>query len=70
MKKIFLSLVFIFAFVAVTPTSAKSNESNKSVEVRYPDCWAAADAAETNTCGSVGCNFDLWAAVYTACQNQ
>lgn len=39
----------------------------KAVQFEDIDCWAAADAAETQTCGEVGCDFSLWEIVYTAC---
>jgi len=43
------------------------NDKPSNVEYVAPDCWSGADAAEVSTCGTVGCNFDLWAAVYSAC---
>tara|TARA_B100000378_G_scaffold191274_1_gene155484 strand:+ start:366 stop:587 length:222 start_codon:yes stop_codon:yes gene_type:complete len=70
MKKLF-SILSIALFSITTSSYAvdSNNATNKvgNVEVRYPDCWAAADAAEEETCGDVGCNFELWEAVYTAC---
>jgi hypothetical protein len=68
MKKIILGIVFVFATVSFTNANNEiKNDKPSNVEYVAPDCWAGADAAETNTCGSVGCNFDLWAAVYSAC---
>ncbi|HSQ46669.1 MAG TPA: hypothetical protein VLM44_07085 [Lutibacter sp.] len=74
MKKIILGMMLVFAMVSVT--SANTNEENlenkpSSVEQEQPaDCWAGANAAEIYSCGSIGCNFDLWAAVYSACSGQ
>lgn len=68
MKKIILGIVFVFATVSFTNAKNEiKNDKPSSVEYVAPDCWAGADAAEVNTCGSVGCNFNLWAAVYSAC---
>ncbi|MFI2742143.1 hypothetical protein ACG2LH_05345 [Zhouia sp. PK063] len=70
MKKVFKLALLFSSFVLTTTISANNiSFSQKSVDVnvKYPDCWAAADAAEENSCGSVGCNFDLWDAVYGAC---
>jgi hypothetical protein len=70
MKKIILGMVFVFASVAMV--NAKNELiDNKTVKVEIapppPNCWAGADASEVYSCGSVGCDFDLWAAVYSAC---
>jgi hypothetical protein len=66
MKNLFLSLVFV-----LVGTFAFSSVSEYKAMVSPSGCWAAADAAEINTCGSVGCNFQLWDAVFNACiENQ
>ncbi|HEY9221458.1 MAG TPA: hypothetical protein VIO43_07760 [Lutibacter sp.] len=71
MKKIILSMVFVFATVGFTnATNEINNNKPSTVSYVYPDCWAGANAAEIYSCGSVGCNFDLWAAVYSACSGQ
>ena len=62
MRKIFLTLALIlvgtFAFSSVS--------ENKTMGDPF-GCWAAANAAEVYTCGSVGCDFGLWDAVFNAC---
>lgn len=65
MRKIFLTLALIlvgtFAFSSVS--------ENKTIGDPF-GCWAFADALETISCGSVGCDFWLWDAIYNACINQ
>ena len=53
--------VAVFAVLLLMSSSLSANV------VIAPDCWAAADAAEVYVCGSVGCDFYLWDAVYYAC---
>lgn len=67
MKKIILIFVAVFALNSFTLLNASSNIEDAIIETTSPSCWSAADAAEKFVCGSVGCNFDLWDAVYAAC---
>jgi hypothetical protein len=61
MKNKVLSIMAVVLFMS-------SSFSTNTVEVESPaSCWAAANAAETFVCGSVGCNFELWDAVFNAC---
>lgn len=58
----------VFVFAIGSNTNAKNEIKNdKPISVQYPDCWAAANAAEVHSCGSVRCDFYLWDAVYSAC---
>jgi len=59
----------IKTFIAVvTVLSLTTNNNLSATTIEYPGgCWATADAAEVHTCGSVGCDFYLWDAVYYAC---
>jgi hypothetical protein len=53
--------------VAVFAVVLLISSSLSSTAIVSPSCWAAADAAEVYVCGSVGCDFGLWDAVYNAC---
>jgi len=68
MKKIVLSIVFVFATVGFTNATNELEKSKPiTVSCVYPDCWAAANTAERLHCGSVRCDFDYWDAVYSSC---
>jgi hypothetical protein len=68
MKKTILIFVAVFTFNSFTSLNASSNNIEDAIiETASPSCWNGANAAEIYVCGSVGCNFDLWAAVYSAC---
>jgi len=40
---------------------------NNKAEKIYTDCFEAANGAELISCGSEGCNDDLWWYVYNLC---
>ena len=74
MKKLIILVVFSFAAMSFTQNDIYKIENvispNKEMELLQVDpenCWAGADAAESFVCGSVGCNYQLWDAVYSAC---
>lgn len=64
MKKCIIAVVTVLLF---STNGMSTTTETTFTSGNYPDCWAAADAAEINTCGSVGCNFSLWDSVYAAC---
>ncbi len=78
MKKIVLIIAMMFSSVSllnattITDTNRK-NENPKSKEkiekITPSSCWTLADAIETQHCGSVGCDFDLWEEKYNECMS-
>jgi hypothetical protein len=63
--------VFVFTAMSFTSKNYSKDKQDSIVTVekaKDPEaCWAAADAAEVYSCGSEGCDYGLWSAVYSAC---
>lgn len=66
-------MVFVFAlgsFSLLNASTTKSNGVTEKIAVteKIKDCWADADLAEKDFCGSVGCSYDFWAGYYEGCK--
>jgi len=71
MKKLVLILGMLFATISVVnankTVTINKDTAEKTLFVGYYDCWDAANDAEAEYCGYVGCNFDYWVGYFDAC---